>query len=425
MSYTRLDARHGPWSAPLPAPGPVWFGAVMGTTMFPILLFVYFGPGLQTEHSAVAHALAVPSLVFWIATLLLCGFLTAHFLVRSAQERTVWRRSWGAGAEVLVWGQVAMGLLSLGVCSSLLVAAFFPSGLVPARLIMWVCLLVGAGLALVVPVVFARRVRAGRAGTPTFGWGGAVMPLVIASNSSAWLGVLHGHAVVSFALAMLSAAFFLCGVVSAAVIFVVGYAHHWWRTPLPLAAVPTAAVPLGLVGQCATASQMQAHNVEGFASVEAGRWMWAAASVQGVVLLPLGALAFAWALVKMFSGFRRAMPFTPAWWAPVYPLTSVAPGLLILGRLWDMPALGAAAWVFGALFVVSWILAAGGTVVALFVHRESWLGMFRMANLGPYLAERWTALRHPARTPDDRDRDRGPGDRETGVAEREVRLGDL
>ena len=119
------------------------------------------------------------------------------------------------------------------------------------------------------------------------------------------------------------------------------------------------------------------------------------------------------------------MPFTPAWWAPVYPLTSVAPGLLILGRLWDMPALGAAAWVFGALFVVSWILAAGGTVVALFVHRESWLGMFRMANLGPYLAERWTALRHPARTPDDRDRDRGPGDRETGVAEREVRLGDL
>ena len=64
MSYARLNARRGPWSAPLPAPGPVWFGAVMGTAMIPILLFVYFGPGLQPIHSAVEPALAVPSLVF-------------------------------------------------------------------------------------------------------------------------------------------------------------------------------------------------------------------------------------------------------------------------------------------------------------------------------------------------------------------------
>lgn len=356
----------------------MWFGVVMALSTLPFLALSFFGPGISpgtgSPHGATSFAM-VASLALAAVVFLL---LTALFLARVASSPSVWHRSWGTGAQVLPWGSVSMGVLSMGLAASATLRALAPSWHAAAALLMWIAWLPGTALAVAVPVTFARRARRGDAGRPTFAWGVAVLPLVIVATTGAWLGVLQGSAAVSAVLAVIAAAFFAVGALVSLVVFTLGYVRHWWHTALPLAVVPSAWVPLGLVGQSAASTQMQALNVDLVASDRVAGWVWRAAEVQGLLLLPLGAITLAWAGYTFVAGMFRGMPFTPAWWTPVYPLASVATGTRTLGSLLDVPVLGAVGWVSLAVLAVSAVIAAVGTVLALWVHRERWFDSLRM-----------------------------------------------
>src|SRR5690349_16080681 len=160
MTSTLLDPR--PTRTALPAVGPAWYGAVMGTAI------------LTTLTQTLVPGLWVAQVLLVLSWLLLVG-LTAGFAAHTRRHPGTLAASVRVGALPL-WGMVSMGMLAVGSATAAVLPAWAPAlagvavGLDAA---LWV---LGTALGLATAVGFATLLVRSDAGAPTTVWGLAVVP---------------------------------------------------------------------------------------------------------------------------------------------------------------------------------------------------------------------------------------------------------
>lgn len=382
----------------LPPIGPVWYGFVMSTGAAPYLLLRFLGGFDGTVGPGDAPPAAeMVAAALWFAAAVGCFLLTAVFGYRSAHDLPAFRATWGEASQVLPWGAVAIGFLSLSSSTPLLLPALWPESRPLAMALTWPAWVLGTFVGAVCAVVFLHRAWHRRAGTPSLGWGLAAMPTLVGSTCTAELGWLYPGSGLAAVLGVIAAVQFAAGTAGAIAVFALGY---WWvlrHDALEPAVMPTVFMPIGLAGQSAASTQHQAANIAGFDAPAFAEFVRSAAIWHSAVALPIGVACLGFALYVLGGGLWRHVPFTPAWLSMAYPLGSFSLGLAGLAELTDIRWLwhsgAVAAVVFGGL----WLLGTVVAVLALHKFREQWLGRFRVANLGQYARQRWDALRAPAR----------------------------
>lgn len=381
-------------TADIPALGPVWFGVVMSTAAVPPLLLLYLGT-VPNPWLGVVHGVAFAC---WCAAAVVCFLLTSTFGYRCIVDHSRFTRTWTTAQQVLPWGAAAIGFLALGAATPVALPSLWPGTFAVTRALTWPLWVIGSIIGLACLTRFTQLAWARRAGQPTVGWGLAVMPTLVGSNLTAEMGVLYPGYTMDWFLAVMSAVQFAIGVSGALVVFVVGYVYVLrGETVLAPAVYPTLFMPIGLAGQSAASAQQQLLNVSAVASPAMAELVHTATVVQSAVLLPVGAAALVYALVRFSGGALRGTPFTPAWLSMAYPLASMAAGTSGLGTMLDAPLLYGAGVVVALIFGVLWVVGLVAAGRALYQFRERWLAPFRVANLSEYVVQRWQAWRNPAR----------------------------
>jgi len=263
-----------------------------------------------------------------------------------------------------------MGVLSVGSATLSVVPG---SGSVAVALVLWG---IGTVLGLVTAIGFTARLVRGAAGEPTFVWGLPVVPpMVSATAGAALVPHLSDHPAGAVALLAASAACFPVALVLGLVVFAVGYHHHWRVAPLPLAATPSAWIPLGIVGQSVAAAQALATAAAPWLAPGAASEVRTLAVGYGVVVLAGGVPLVAWAALVTVRGFARRMPFGPGWWALTFPVGTVALGLHHLGGTSGHASFVVAGGVVLVVLCGTWTLCAGATARAVASVLTEWRGV--------------------------------------------------
>jgi tellurite resistance protein TehA-like permease len=345
---------HGPTRTALPAVGPAWYGAVMGTAI------------LTTLTQTLVPGLWVAQVLLVLAWLLLAG-LTVGFAVRARRHPGTLAASVRVGALPL-WGMVSMGMLAVGSATAAVLPAWAPAlaGVAVALdAALWV---LGTALGLATAVGFATLLVRSDAGAPTTVWGLAVVPPMVSSTVGAGL-VPHLAPTLQVTMLLVTAACFVLSLTLGAVIFAVAYHHHWRVAGLAVAASTTAWIPLGVVGQSTAAAQAMAGSAGPLLPAGPAGLLQDLANDYGVLMLGLGVPLAAWAVAMTVRGFRRRMPFVPGWWSLTFPIGTLALGAHLLGVGSGMTGFLVAGTVLVLVLAGTWTLCAVASVRAVLQGR--------------------------------------------------------
>lgn len=343
----------------LPGPGPQWFGAVMGTGILATLL--------QSTAASVPGAawLAVGLLaVCWLALVGLCG----GYAVRIAGRPSELSASIHDVTQAPAWGMVSMGVLSAGSATATVVPAHAARWTGVAWQVDAWCWAIGTLLGIVTALGFAVRLTGRHVGAPTFAWGLPIVPpMVSATTGAALVGRIDAAQGRFWLLAATVGCFFLA-LVLGVVVFAIAYRHHWRSAGPPVAASPSAWIPLGIVGQSTAAAQAIANQAARLLRPDAVPAAHTAANTYGFVMLALGVPPALWAVAVTVRGFRRRMPFGPGWWAMTFPIGTLSLGCHLLGASSGSEFFTAAGLVCLLVLVGTWTLAAGATLRAVAIR---------------------------------------------------------
>ncbi len=300
------------FSVPL---GPAWSGAVLGTSICASLSRLYGVPVLPEVFLLIATGLLAVLAVGWVS----------H---RNPGFRQPYMAPWGltvmswvvlGGAWATVTGQWEWQLVA------------FITGLLPA----W--------------VVCLNQLR-GFAGSPTFQWGLAlVAPMVVAASGGQLLAaeILDGPARTAVLLAATGS--MLLSLLTAVPVFARVYlAGLRGRLNLPAHLTGTAWIPLGVIGQSTTATQLLA----------GGGPLQAVAAVYGAVMLGLGVVLALWAARHFWPTVARWGTYSPAWWGTTFPVGTLSLGSHELGAATGTAWLEWVSIGWLALLLTHWSLAA-------------------------------------------------------------------
>jgi tellurite resistance protein TehA-like permease len=351
----RLAIAPGSGRPAVPAAGPAWFGAVMGTAMLATLLQLMAGH----VHGGVLAA----RVLLVVAVALLIGLSTA-FARRCLRVRETLRGSLTGLVPMAQWGMVSMGALAVGSAIWTVLPAWTPALAHVARSVDAVLWLAGSTLGFVLALGFAARLVRREPGEPTTIWGLAVVPPMVTATTGA---ALSGHADGSLrALVLLvSIAGFATALGLGAIVFGVACHHHWRVAPVPTATATSAWIPLGIVGQSVAAAQALSEQLQSVLTPESGQALAALAHGYGAVVLLLGLPLVVWAVRVTARGFRCRMAFSPGWWAMTFPVGTLVLGAhLLADQTGWWPAAVAAAFGLAAL-VGTWSLCAVASLRAV------------------------------------------------------------
>ena len=328
----------------VPGPGPAWFGAVMGTGGLATLLQLH-----AVRVPGFATAAVVVLVLGWI---LLLG-LGAGFARSVARDPQVWTRSVRDAAMVPLWGMVSMGLLAVGSATFVVVRTRAPSWASIAfgmNAALWSA---GTVLGLATALSFAVWLVTRRPDHPLPTWALPMVPPMVSATAG---GVIAGYIESEPIRAILMGACVVCFVVAlilGTTVIARAYFHAWFRTPVPVALSTSTWIPLGIVGQSAAAAQ-----------VLSGPSLAELARIYSAVVLVAGAGLGAYAVLVTIRGFLARMPFTPGWWAMVYPLSTCGLGSYFLGWQW-------ASLLTVAVLIAIWLLCAVASVRAIASSRHA------------------------------------------------------
>ena len=340
----------------LPVIGPAWYGSVMGTGILSNLL------QLHHEHIPFAHFFAV--ILMFAAWILLIG-LSAGFIYRIFTVPHSFAATITQHGSVPAWGMVAMGILATasataGVLPTIITISHDTLEYLYAT--MWI---IGTTIGLLSTVGFSCLLISKDCDSPVPSWGLAVVPPMVSSTTGGTLVSLIESLPLRFLVDVICAGCFFTSLALGGIIFITAYFHVWRRTPLPLAARPTAWIPLGVVGQSAAAAQSMAMQTKGrFLMPAVHEVAQRTADVYSAVILTIGIPLFLWAMYITYRGFKMNMPYSPAWWAMTFPVGTCCLGTFFLGQ----NSWGWIMYVSVALtlfLVCTWSIAAFGTINAL------------------------------------------------------------
>ncbi len=358
LPHVRVLGRQRPLL--VPGPGPAWFGAVMGTGILANLFITVGGMRLLG---------AVMLVLGW---LMLVG-ITFGFFHRSRRDRAVLFSSITDTGQCTGWGMVAMGYLSVGAATPMVLGAWeAPAGVMDAAwsvdMLMW---LTGTAIGIIGAFGMGYVIIRNRLAEPRPVWGlPIVAPMVAATTGASQVPQLASTGAKVWML-MASTACFFIALVLASIVFMLSYVHAWRRSPLPPAALISAWIPLGIIGQSSAAAQVIALQAASFAQPEPASHILHIADVYGLVMMLLGIPMLLAAFYISYSGFLSAMPVHPGWWALTFPVGTLALGTHFLGI--HMPIFSALSHAFLLLLVFHWLVAAYGSVrsiVAAHQHRK-------------------------------------------------------
>ncbi|WKD61190.1 C4-dicarboxylate transporter/malic acid transport protein [Corynebacterium ciconiae DSM 44920] len=341
----------------VPGPGPAWFGAVMGTGILSNLLITV---GDQ-------RVLGAGMLV--LGWLMLVG-LTIGFFGRSSRDRAVLLSSITDIGQCTGWGMVAMGYLSVGAATPVVLGAWnAPAGVMDTAwtvdLVMW---LIGASIGIVGAFGMGYVIIGKRLPEPRPVWGlPIVAPMVAATTGASQVPQMASTSAAVWLL-MASTACFFIALVLASIIFLLSYMHAWRRSPLPPAALTSAWIPLGIIGQSSAAAQVIARQAAAMAQPEVQSSILRIADVYGLVMMVLGIPMLLAAFYLSYSGFLTGMPVHPGWWALTFPVGTLALGTHFLGL--HMPLFDALSHAFLMLLCAHWLIAAYGSVRSIAAVRR-------------------------------------------------------
>lgn len=293
-------------ATPLPAPGPAWGGALMGVSVTASMVGVHVG-------SVAGGVVTVVAVL--VAVVLLGG-----------------SRSWRT-TDLPAWSTVTMGVLALGS------AADSTLGFTTVHLVTWLVGTVAAGVVFVpqtLALVRGRLPRTFPAALPL------VTPMVAATNAAQLGHPLPGT--------LCFVASLLTGVPALCLVYLTAGRH-----PGPPAAA-TAWIPLGIVGQSATAALLLA-----------------GCTVYAGAVLALGLPAALWALRVHWGSLLRTPPATslatygPAWWSCTFPVGTCSLGTHHLSLATGADWLDGVSAVLLALLVLHVALATAGLAGQLYV----------------------------------------------------------
>ena len=322
MSTDLLPAPRLAGAPTLPAPGPAWFGSVMGTAILATLL--------QLVAGHVHGGVLASRVLLVVAWALLIG-LTAAFARRCLADTTTLRDSLHGLVPMAQWGMVSMGLLAVGSATSTVLPVWAPALAATAWAVDAVTWVAGSTLGFALAVGFAVRLVRREPGEPTTVWGLAVVPPMVTATTGAALAAQTDD-VLRAAVLLVAIAGFAIALCLGGIVFGVAYHHHWRVAPVPLAASTSAWIPLGIVGQSVAAAQALTVELRSDLTADAGAALVAVAHGYGVAMLVLGVPLVAWAARVTARGFRRGMPFSPGWWAMTFPVGTIALGAHLLGQ---------------------------------------------------------------------------------------------
>lgn len=300
----------------LPPVGPAWFGAVMGTSILCSLTQVH--GGVHGHHPLATGLLAAALLLLVV---LVVGTLSRWCRVPGAAGDTV-----RTTVDAAQWGMVAMGLLAAGGAVSTVGAdghaTWAAAGWWSPDVLMWV---VGTAIGLCTAVLVPRRMRR-ESVPPTLVHGLAVVPpMVSATTGLALVARLHGAP--AAAMLMVVAGCFVLALASGAVIFTAAVRRALTVQPLPTQAAVSSWLPLGIVGQSASAAVLFAAQVDRLVGGAGGATpVRQAAHGYAETVLLAGCVAVAWAGCTTLRGLRHGMRFTPGCWALTFPVGTLSLG---------------------------------------------------------------------------------------------------
>ena len=333
----------------LPPAGPVWFGSVMGTSMMAMLAGLY-----------ELRALAIPMLFL---NLVLVTYLCGSFTRQCAKDPGVLLQNISDGAIIPYWGLVAMGLMSTG-SSTLIVLPMLSYRLLPAAhavdIGMWIA---GSAIGFISAFGFAGMLMKNNLGRPVPAWGlPLVSPMVTATTSAAMSDGVQGIHMKMFLLTIGVLGFFLAWILGI-IVFGVTYEYAWFEKPLPDILATSTFIPLGIIGQSAAAAQVLQSRIGIFMTPDAAEALESIALWYGAILLLTGLPLLLWAMFFSYRAFARKAPFVPGWWAMTFPVGTCSLGALYMG--WDVSA----ALLF-ALLGAHWLLCAVASVQAIAAQRS-------------------------------------------------------
>ena len=339
----------------VPAPGPAWYGSVMGTGILATLL------QLNADRLPLAHDAAAGLLVVgW----LLLVTLSAGFARRAATDRRVLVDTITERAGQTHWGMVAMGLLATGSATLTVLPSVVPSAGRLALVVDVVLWTAGTLLGVVTTLGFtAGLIR--RGGVPGFGWGLPVVPPMVSATTGAAL-VPHVHGTAGrLALLVACAACFVISLAIGAVVFAVAYHHHLRVETVAIGASASAWIPLGVVGQSTAAAQAIAAQATSMMAPGLHSDLRLLADAYGVVMLAIAVPLVAYAVRVTARGFTARMPFAPGWWALTFPIGTLALGAHLLGARPGLAAYEVVGLVLVVVLCLTWTLCAVASVRAV------------------------------------------------------------
>ncbi|MDY5404509.1 MAG: TDT family transporter [Trueperella sp.] len=306
----------------LPAIGPAWFPATMGTGILANLL--------QTHAERLPGASCAAVIVLAIAWALLITLIVGY-IVRISLSRDAFSITLRDSTQTPMWGTVSMGILSVGSATTTIVPAHWPRLTDAAWRVDTVTWLVGTAIGIITALGFAMRLVGRDLGAPTTVWGLAVVgPMVTATTGSGL--VPHVSEVFQFWLLTVSAASFFLSLFLGVAVFASAYHHHWRVEPLPLAASASAWIPLGMVGQSTAAAQAIAAQAKYMLLPDYADSAQGVANAYGWFMLVAGIPLVGWATAMTLRGFIGRMPFAPGWWALTFPIGTLALGATLLAN---------------------------------------------------------------------------------------------
>lgn len=345
----------------LPAPGPAWFGAVMGTGILAVLL-QSVGPGAAGVVSA--------RVVLVLAWVLLVG-LTGAFVARCVRRAGTLSATWVTAATAPQWGMVSMGVLAVGSATATVVPVWAPQvagavGQVDALL--WV---LGTALGLATALGLGTSLVGRDHGAPTTVWGLAVVPPMVSATTGAALAGTLPVGQTRVALLAASAVCFVLALSLAGVVFAAVGLHHGRGAPVPLAVATSTWIPLGVLGQSAAAAQGLAQQLGSMSDDVAAAALQRLADGYATVVLALALPVVLWAVRTTVRGFASRMPFSPGWWALTFPVGTVSLGASRLGESTGLGAWTAVAHGTAVVLLLAWTLCVVATVRAVVTRRAA------------------------------------------------------
>ncbi|WP_082469848.1 TDT family transporter [Curtobacterium sp. S6] len=331
-------------------PGPPWFGSVMGTAIISGLLEIHGVPLVPTILLAVTWVLLV--------------FLTIAFLARGIKNPAVFTNSIRTNAQAAAWGLVPIGYLATGSSTAVVLSSLNPDLTDLAWRIDTVMWVIGTALGLFATVGFSAKLMKGHCDHALPTWGLPIIAPMAAATTGAQLLPHLASTMNQVLVGVIAAGSFFIALSLGLSVFSVTYTAEWSKKSLPLAAAASSFIPLGIVGQSTAAAQSLAKTAGHYLTPEAEHAVLTIGHAYGVVLMSLGIPIGLWAARTTYRGLIAHMPFSPGWWAIVFPVGTTSLGAYLLG--WHTTSL----WLT-VLLAIHWAIAGAGSLVYVARSRKT------------------------------------------------------